>query len=128
MVNRERLPLLALSFIAVIAGVWLGVSPWVLAEQSPSAPWSHDTTTHVVTGLILVLLGALEAYAATKPPPPVTACQADDLPAAGPDPDPLADDRLVLLATALLRDLESKTSPQASAASPGPGVKEASKP
>ena len=125
MISHERLPLLALSFIAVIAGVWFAVSPWVLAEQARHGPWSRDTTTHFITGLVLVLLGALEAYAAAKRTEPVIASQAS---AADPAPDPLADDRLVLLATALLRDLESNTPPQPASASPAGGMKEASRP
>ncbi len=128
MISHERLPLLGLSFLAVIAGVWFAVSPWVLAEQAPHAPWSHDTTTHFLTGLVLVLLGVLEAYAATKRASPVTNRQASA--AADPDPDPLADDRLVLLATALLRDLESTSPPppQAASASPAGGMQGGSRP
>jgi hypothetical protein len=46
--------LAVLLVIGLAVGVWLFVSPWVLAYPSASRHWSHSTWTSIWTGGILI--------------------------------------------------------------------------
>jgi hypothetical protein len=51
---RRYLQLAALQVLGLAIGVWVFVSPWVLAYPDASKSWSHSTWTCIWTGGILI--------------------------------------------------------------------------
>ena len=55
-------------WLNLIVGLWVVVSPWVLGFQGTTA-----MTTHVVIGLIVAVLAAIELWLLQQNPPRLTA-------------------------------------------------------
>lgn len=107
-------PTLALfaSVTAVLAGGWLVLAPFALGYQPTGADWADASIADLVTGLVLLALGAIAtvAFAATliarlRPPRPRSAGPIED--AATTDPPPNGPDGdLVALLRPLIAALE----------------------
>lgn len=116
------------SLLALLAGLWLALSPFALGFQPEDADWTDATLTDVWSGLPLALVGLVglivfatslrthmvqAGYITPRPAPspaPVVA------PAAAPDRSREMDAMLEPLITALARDLDREsTDPAASA-------------
>ena len=112
---RQKLPLLALSFVAWAAGAWIALSSFVLNAQARTKPWTTNTTTHFWTGLALMVIALLEVFSLVSRSRAARAALSHSLEdqtaslAVEESPAKADDEMLVMLATALLKEIDTKS-------------------
>ncbi len=113
---RHSLPLIALALVGLASGTWLVLSPWVLALQPAKLAWNANTTTHFWTGIGVVTMALVTAMAAGMPMRSAVARKARPQSKAHPlatfdqgERPTNQDDMIVLLATALLNEIDDSS-------------------
>jgi hypothetical protein len=48
----------ALSFVGLLAGVWIAIAPWVMGYPQPSASWTASELSCIVAGAVVVAVSA----------------------------------------------------------------------
>jgi hypothetical protein len=64
--------MVVLSWINVLLGIWVLISPWVLGFAGHATPM----TNNVITGIVIIILAAWSALATSS----TTSARRDDLP------------------------------------------------